>query len=74
VTPGGAYYIAGIALTSKLRDEVPQKVRVLTSRDLKQWKALDVDYRAAANRVIPAGAGEDLWMASNNGMILRLVP
>jgi hypothetical protein len=34
-----------------------------------------VDYRAIANRVILAGAGEDgLWLATNNGMILKLAP
>jgi hypothetical protein len=74
VTPGGAYYLAGIAVASRLRDIVPQKVKVLTSRDLKEWKALAVDYRAAANRVILAGSGDDLWMATNNGMILKLAP
>ncbi len=74
VTPGGAYYLAGITLASRLRDIVPQKVKVLTSRDLKEWKPLAVDYRAAANRVILAGSGEDLWMAANNGMILKLAP
>jgi photosystem II stability/assembly factor-like uncharacterized protein len=73
VTPRGAYYLAGLALTSKLRDVVPQKVRVLASSNLKEWKALDVDYRAVANRVILAGAGDDLWMAADNGMILKLV-
>jgi photosystem II stability/assembly factor-like uncharacterized protein len=74
VTPGGAYYLAGIAVASRLRDVVPQKVRVLTSRDLKEWKPMDVDYRAAANRVILAGAGDDLWIATNNGMILKMAP
>jgi photosystem II stability/assembly factor-like uncharacterized protein len=74
VTPGGVYYLAGIAIASRLRDIVPQKVKVLTSRDLKEWKALDVDYRAVANRVTLAGSGDDLWMATNNGMILKLAP
>jgi hypothetical protein len=32
-----------------------------------------VDYRAVANRVILAGDGSGgLWMATNNGMILKL--
>jgi len=74
MTPGGAYYLAGVTVASRLRDIVPQKVKVLTSRDLKEWKPLAVDYRAAANRVILAGCGEDLWMAANNGMILKLAP
>jgi hypothetical protein len=74
VTPGGEYYLAGIALASRLRDIVPQKVKVLTSRDLKEWKPLDVDYRASANRVFLAGSGGDMWMATDNGMILKLMP
>jgi hypothetical protein len=74
VAPDGAYYLAGIALTSRLRDVIPQKVKVLVSRDLKEWKTMEVDYRAAAQRVMMAGAGKDLWLATNNGMILKLVP
>jgi hypothetical protein len=36
---------------------------------------MPVDYRASANRVYLAGAGEGaLWLATNNGMILKLVP
>jgi len=73
VTPGGAYYLAGIELASKLREIVPQKVKVLTSRDLKTWTPMAVDYRADANRVYLGGSGEDaLWLATNTGMILKL--
>ena len=68
------YYLAGIAIASRLHDIVPQKVKVLASRDLKKWKPMDVDYRATANRVILGGSGEDMWMATNNGMILKLTP
>jgi hypothetical protein len=74
IAPDGAYYLAGVELASRLREVIPQKVKVLVSRDLKDWSAMDVDYRAAANRVIMAGAGKDLWLATNNGMILKLVP
>lgn len=75
VTSDGAYYLAGTTLASRLRDVIPQKVKVLTSRDLKQWRPIDVDYRAVANRVMLAGAGPgNLWLATNTGMILKLVP
>jgi hypothetical protein len=74
VAPDGAYYLAGITLASRLRDVIPQKVKVLVSRDLKEWKTMEVDFRAAAQRVMMAGAGKDLWIATNNGMILKLVP
>ena len=75
VTPGGAYYLAGIEVASKLRNVVPQKVKVLTSRDLVTWTPTAVDYRATANRVFIGGSGDDaLWLATNNGMILKLAP
>ena len=75
VTPGGVYYLAGIEIASKLRNVVPQKAKVLMSRDLTTWTPTGMDYRATANRVFLGGAGEDaLWLATNNGMILKLVP
>jgi hypothetical protein len=30
-----------------------------------------VDYRAVSQRVLMTGRGEDVWMATNNGMILK---
>ncbi|MBZ5581328.1 MAG: hypothetical protein LAQ30_03835 [Acidobacteriia bacterium] len=75
VTPGGVCYLAGTEANSRLRNVVPQKVKVLKSQDLKEWTAMPVDYRAVANRVVFAGQGEnDLWLATNNGMILKLTP
>jgi photosystem II stability/assembly factor-like uncharacterized protein len=72
VSPGGAYYIAGVSTVARAR-VVPQKVRVFRSDDGKDWKPVPVDYRAVANRAILAGAGDgSLWMATNNGMILKL--
>jgi hypothetical protein len=75
ITPGGTYYLAGIEIASKLRNVVPQKVKVLTSKDLKTWTPAAMDYRATANRVFLGGSGEDaMWLATNNGMILKLAP
>jgi photosystem II stability/assembly factor-like uncharacterized protein len=75
VTSDGACYLAGLALVSKLSSVVPQKVKVLTSRDLTTWTPVEIDYRAMANRVILAGAGAgNVWLATNNGMILKLNP
>lgn len=75
ITPGGTYYMAGIELASKLHDIVPQKVKVMMSRDLKTWTPEAVDYRATANRVFLGGSGDDaLWMATNDGMILKRAP
>jgi hypothetical protein len=49
-------------------------VQVLKSRgrDFSEWDATEVDYRAVSNRVVLAGAGDDLWLATDNGMILKL--
>jgi photosystem II stability/assembly factor-like uncharacterized protein len=74
VTPDGTAYIAGIMAFSKLREYVPQKVKVLKSRDFKEWTPIPVDYRAVAKQVTLAGAGGDLWLATDNGMILKLTP
>jgi photosystem II stability/assembly factor-like uncharacterized protein len=75
VSPEGTYYMAGIALASRLHSVVPQRVRVMKSRDLKNWTAIPVDYRAIANSVLLAGSDEDnLWLVTNNGMILKLKP
>jgi hypothetical protein len=39
---------------------------------LKGWDEMKVDYRASAQRVVFAAAGTDLWLATDNGMILKL--
>jgi hypothetical protein len=72
--PDGTAYLSGIAVAGELRGVVPGKVRVLSSRDLTTWADIDVDYRAVARRTMFAGApGTDLmWMATDNGMILKL--
>lgn len=74
LVPDGTAYIAGIVAFSKLRDYVPQKVKVLKSSNFKDWTPIPVDYRAVAKRVTLAGAGGDLWLATDNGMILKLGP
>jgi photosystem II stability/assembly factor-like uncharacterized protein len=74
VDPNGALYLAGTTANSRLRGVVPEKVRVMRSLDLKTWTSLDVDYRAVANSVILAGSGSDMWMATDRGMIMKLVP
>jgi hypothetical protein len=75
VSPDGTYYLAGIALSSRLHSAIPQRVRVMKSRDLKSWTAIPVDYRAVANSVLLTGSDvNNLWLASNNGMILKLTP
>jgi hypothetical protein len=47
---------------------------VLKSNNFKDWTPIPVDYRAVAKRVTLAGSGGDLWLATDNGMILKLEP
>jgi len=71
--PDGKAYLAGTVSPGKLRDVIPGRVQVLESTDMKEWSEMPVDYRAVADRVTLASAGGELWMASDNGMILKLV-
>jgi len=54
---------------------LPGKIHVLESTDLKDWTEIPVDYRA--NGAFPVISGPDpqhMFLATDNGMILRLVP
>jgi len=73
--PDGTAYLAGVTAAGELRNLVPGKVRVLKSRDkeLTVWEDMLVDYRAVALRAFFAAApGNNLWLATDNGMILKL--
>jgi photosystem II stability/assembly factor-like uncharacterized protein len=70
----GTAYLAGTAVRGQLRSVIPQKVQVLTSKDFENWTPIPVDYRAEATSAILAAAGdENIWMATDTGMILKLV-
>ena len=54
---------------------LPGRIHVLESTDLKQWTEMKVDFRASASKGIMAGPDpEHLFLATDEGMILRLVP
>jgi photosystem II stability/assembly factor-like uncharacterized protein len=75
LAPNGTAYLAGTRMQGKLRDVIPGKVQVMTSTDYVVWRAIDVDYRAEAHRVILAAVDEDnMWIATDMGMILKLAP
>ena len=75
MTPDGTGYLSGIAVGGELRSVVPGRVKVLKSRDFAVWTDVEVDYRAVANRTTLAAAGDhDIWLATDNGMILKLMP
>jgi len=75
LAPNGTAYLAGTAVQGKLREVIPGKLRVLTSTDYVTWKEIDVDYRAEAHRVTLAAVDENnMWIATDMGMILKLAP
>jgi hypothetical protein len=71
LTPGGTAYLAGIESPGEVRSVAPGKVKVITATDLKSWTELPADYRAVSQRVQLAGSGDDMWLATDNGMILK---
>jgi hypothetical protein len=73
LTSEGTSYLAGIETAGQVRSIAPGNVKVFTSGDMSSWTEMAVDYRAVARRAMLSGAGEDnLWLATDNGMILKL--
>jgi photosystem II stability/assembly factor-like uncharacterized protein len=75
ITPDGTAWLAGVVVAGEIRNVVPGRVQVLQCRakDFSVWTALDVDYRAEANQVVISGVDDrNLWLATDNGMILKL--
>jgi hypothetical protein len=70
----GPAFLAAVEPPGKLRSApIPGKVRMLESRDLKNWHEMPVDYRAVAQSLVLAGPDPDhLWAATDTGMILHL--
>jgi hypothetical protein len=56
------------------RSPIPGKLKVLTSNDLDKWTEMPVDYRAVAHSALITGPDQEhLWIATDTGMILKLV-
>ena len=74
--PKGPVYLAALEHVGKLQQlPIPQKVKILRSQDAVHFTEMPVDYRATARRVILAVAGpDDIWAATDTGMILKLTP
>jgi hypothetical protein len=71
--PDGTAYLAGTQVIGQIHDVLPGKVQVLRSTDMTVWSEMNVDYRAVAGRAILAASGDnDIWMATDSGMILKL--
>jgi hypothetical protein len=71
LTAGGSALLAGAEAAGEVRSISPGKIKVFQTSDWTTWTEQPVDYRAIAQRVLLAGAGEDVWLATDNGMILR---
>lgn len=73
---GPAAVLAAVQPTGRLNSvPIPGKVKMLSSVDLIEWKEMEVDYRAVATTGVMAGPDRDhLWVGTDTGMILHLVP
>jgi hypothetical protein len=69
-------YLAGQEILGKLHQTpVPGRLKMYKSTDLQDWKEMDVDYRATAAVALLAAADEqNIWVATDTGMILKLQP
>jgi hypothetical protein len=73
LAPDDTAYLAGPVHATQLREAIPGKIQVLRGV-AGEWEPMEVDYRAVARSAILAGAGGQMWMATDSGMILKLVP
>ena len=73
--PSGTGYLAGVEVLGKLQHSpIPRKLKIMKSADLSDWEEMNVDYRATAVRALLRAAGDgSLWVATDTGMILKLV-
>jgi photosystem II stability/assembly factor-like uncharacterized protein len=74
--PSGTGYLAGVEVEGRMQHSpIPRKLKVLKSDDLQNWQEMDVDYRANATRAILRASGDGvLWVATDTGMMLKLIP
>ena len=72
--PNGSAYLAATAVQGRVNLPVAGPLKLLKSDDLATWQEMEVDYRATARRATFASAdGKSLWVATDTGMILKLV-
>jgi len=71
----GVAYLAGVEVVGRLQHTpIPRKLKILKSTDLANWEEMDVDYHAEGTRAILRAASDGtLWVATDTGMILKLV-
>ncbi len=73
--PAGPIYLGAVEHFGRLQLPIPGKVKIIKSENAVTWTEMQVDYRAVAGRVMLAAAGPDnIWAATDTGMILKLIP
>lgn len=74
IAPSGRGYLAGCAKPGTVRQlPIPGKMVVLQSDNLRDFKPMEVDYRAECDSVVLALAGQgSVWAATDTGMLLKL--
>lgn len=72
---GGIGYLAAVEPVGTLQTSpIPGRLVMLRSDDLLNWVEMEVDYRAVARRAVLAAADAGhIWVATDTGMILKLV-
>ena len=76
VLPDGELIVAAVEKPGKANNlPIPGKLKMMRSGSLKTWLNMDVDYRAVAGRIILAAPdSNNMWVATDTGMILKLQP
>jgi hypothetical protein len=69
-------YLAGTEIPGKLQQTpIPGKLKMYKSADLENWTEMEADYRATASVALLAAPDQDnVWVATDTGMILKLQP
>ena len=73
-SPDGPIYFGAVEHFGELQQlPIPGKVKIIRSDNGIKWTEMEVDYHAVARRVILSAAGpNDIWAATDTGMILKL--
>jgi hypothetical protein len=73
-TVNGVTYLAAIEPAGRIvQSPIPGRVIVVESADLQTWRETSTDYRVSARRAMLAWSGDEVWLATDTGMILRRV-
>lgn len=76
ILPDGEVVIAAVEKMGKSNEiPIPGKLSIMHSTSLSTWLSENLDYRAVARKPILAAAdANNVWLATDTGMILKRVP